>query len=353
MKPLFFRMDPEMVHDRTTDLGVLLGKTAFGRGLTHLLLAYEHPILCTTVRGIRFPNPVGLAAGFDKNARLTDILPFVGFGFAELGSITGRPCPGNPKPRLWRLPYSQALVVYYGLKNAGADILSARLQGRQFRFPVGISVAKTNSREVIGLQEGIEDYVHVVRQFQGIGDYITVNISCPNAYGGEPFTDPRRLDALLAALDPIVDKPVFLKLAVDLSPQELDTLLTVALQHRVDGFVCSNLTKDRRNHRIVETAVPARGGISGKAVQALADEQLQYVYRAVGDTHSVIGVGGIFTPQDAYRKIRLGASLVQLITGMVYRGPQLIGELNRGLAELLQRDGFASVSEAVGVDNQV
>ncbi|HTP57209.1 MAG TPA: quinone-dependent dihydroorotate dehydrogenase [Candidatus Paceibacterota bacterium] len=350
-KPVLFRLDPEDVHDRVTWLGRMLGATPVTRAVTHVLLAYEDPILATTVAGIRFPNPVGLAAGFDKNARLTGILPDVGFGFAELGSITGQPCAGNPRPRLWRLKKSESLVVYYGLKNDGADAISARLAGARFRIPIGISAAKTNSPSTVDPDVAVADYAHVLERFRGIGDYFTVNISCPNAYGGEPFTDPSLLDRLLGQADALADKPIFLKLAVDLKHEQLESILAVCDRHRIAGFVCSNLTKNRTNHRIHDPVVPDVGGISGRAVQHLADEQVRYLYRRTRGRYAIMGVGGIFSAEDAYRKIRLGASLVQLITGMVFRGPQLIGQINRGLAERLRADGFASVAEAVGVDN--
>lgn len=353
LKPVLFRFDPEIVHDRATNLGRLLGATAWGRALTRAMFSYEHPSLQTTVCGINFNNPVGLAAGFDKNAQLCDILPDVGFGFEEIGSITGRSCAGNPRPRLWRLPDSQALAVYYGLKNDGADAISSRLRNRKFRFPVGISVAKTNDEKTVDPDAAIADYRHVISQFRDIGDYLTINISCPNAFGGEPFTDPQLLDLLLAEIDLLANKPVFLKLAVDLPAQQLDEIVTVCSRHRIDGFVCSNLTKNRTNTHITDTGVPLKGGISGKPVRQLSDEQIKYIYRRTAGRYAIIGVGGIFTAEDAYRKIRLGASLVQLITGMIFRGPQVIGEINRGLVALLKRDGYRNISEAVGADNRI
>lgn len=352
-KPIFFRLDPELVHDRVMRLGRIIGAFPPARVLTRMVLAYEDPILHTTVAGIRFANPVGLAAGFDKNARLGSILPSVGFGFVEFGSITGKPCAGNPRPRLWRLKKSESLVVYYGLMNDGADAISSRLRAKTFAFPVGISAAKTNDPSTVDATTAVADYVHVLDEFRGIGDYITINISCPNAFGGEPFTDPALLDLLLTDVDTHADKPVFLKLAVDLPMQRLDELLEVCTRHRVTGFVCSNLTKNRTNHKIHDPIVPDVGGISGKAIQHLSDEQVRYIYATTRGQYPIIGVGGIFSAEDAYRKIRLGASLVQLITGMIFEGPQLVGELNRELAALLRRDGFASVADAVGVDNRV
>ncbi len=352
LKPLLFRFDPEDVHDRATGIGALLSGTAAGRTVTRALFHFGHPSLHTTVCGIHFDNPVGLAAGFDKNARLSNILPDVGFGFEEIGSITGRPCAGNPRPRLWRLPKSQALAVYYGLKNDGADAISKRLRPSTFRFPVGISAAKTNDKETADPDVAVADYAHVIRTFRGIGDYFTINISCPNAFGGEPFTDPALLDRLLTEVDALADKPVFLKLAVDLPHSQLDEIIGVCSRHRIDGFVCSNLTKNRTSIRIADAQPSAKGGISGKPVNALSDEQIRYMHRRTSGNYAIIGVGGIFNAQDAYRKIRLGASLVQLITGMIFCGPQVIGEINRGLSQLLRRDGFRTVAEAVGADNR-
>lgn len=347
LKPLLFRLDPEHVHDQFLNIGALLAATEAGRALTKAAFFYAHPMLRTTVTGIEFSNPIGLAAGFDKNARLTNILPDVGFGFAEVGSITGKPCAGNPRPRLWRMPEHEAIQVYYGLVNDGADSVSEKLRGMQFRIPIGISAAKTNDTSTVDPDAAIADYAHVVRQFHGIGQYFTINISCPNTCGGEPFTDPALLERLLATLDSLVDKPVFLKLAADLSHEQLDALVAVARSHRVDGFVCSNLTKHTPGIH-----GPGRGGISGWPVQQRSDDQIAHVYRITNGTMPIIGVGGIFSAEDAYRKIRLGASLVQLMTGMIYRGPQLIGQINADLVRLLKRDGFSSIAQAVGVDNR-
>ena len=341
-KPIFFRFDPEDVHDTVSRLGRALGVVPPLRALTRAVLAFEDTILNTTVAGIRFPNPVGLAAGFDKNARLHKILPDVGFGFAELGSITGKPCAGNPRPRLWRLKQSESLIVYYGLMNDGADAIASRLRGARFRIPIGISAAKTNDSSTVEPTAAIRDYVHVVDEFRGIGDYFTINISCPNAFGGEPFTDPALLEQLMTVVDTQADKPVFLKLASDLSHAQLDAILDISVRHRVSGFVCCNLGKK----------LDPRGGVGGKLVRQLSDDQIQYVYARTHGKYPIIGVGGIFSAEDAYRKIRLGASLVQLITGMIFQGPQVVGQINRGLAALLRRDGFSSVADAVGVDNR-
>jgi len=350
-KPIFFRRDPEIVHDAVSRMGTWLGRLSSARALTRALYRYEHPALEQTVLGISFKNPIGLTAGFDKNGELTRIMPSVGFGFEEVGSVTGEPCAGNPKPRLWRLPKTRGLVVNYGLKNDGADVIARRLRGEHFAFPVGISIAKTNDPTTVEIKAGIADYEKAFRAFTDIGAYLAVNISCPNAYGGEPFTDPVRLEALLSRLDGIsYTKPVFLKMPVDITVAELDALVAVVDRHRIHGFILSNLTKKRDRSTIVpqEIAHIPKGGVSGKPVQAPSDELIAHLYRTVGSRYVIIGSGGVFSAEDAYEKIRRGASLIQLATGMIFEGPQLIGEINRGLVRLLRRDGFSNVSEAVG-----
>lgn len=350
-KPLFFRCDPESMHDIMSFVGRVLGRWSVTRRIVKGLFAYEHPSLVSTVCGIQFPNPVGLSAGFDKNAQLTDIMPSVGFGFEEVGSITGEPCLGNPKPRLWRLPETKGLVVYYGLKNDGCEAVAGRLQRKTFAIPIGTSIAKTNNVCTVSLEAGIADYVKAFRAFTEIGDYFTINISCPNAYGGEPFAAPERLEALLTAIDQIpTKKPIFLKMAADISADMLDALVDVADRHRVHGFILSNLTKDRNNPMIhrYELERVGKGGISGKPVADISNNLISHLYQKAGKRYVIIGVGGIFTAKDVYEKLKRGASLVQLITGMVYEGPQLIGEINRGLVALMKEDGYQHIHEVVG-----
>ena len=356
LKPLFFLNDPEKTHDLMTAVGKRLGRFSAGRGLTRALFDYKNPMLAQQIGSIRFENPIGLSAGFDKNAELTDILPAVGFGFAEVGSITGYACAGNPKPRLWRLPDSKSLAVYYGLKNDGCEAIAARLRKKlsekPFAFPVGMSVAMTNCKENLDLQSAIADFAKAFRTMEPLGAYVTVNISCPNTQGGQPFVAPERLDALFDSLDTIpTEKPVFIKLSPDMDDAQLDSLLAVARKHRIDGIICTNLTKKRNNPHILDKDVPQVGGLSGKVVQELSDKMLARIYKKEGKRFILVGCGGVFTAEDAYKKIRLGASLVQMITGMIFEGPQVISEINQGLATLLKRDGFSSIGQAVGVDN--
>jgi dihydroorotate dehydrogenase subfamily 2 len=353
LKPVLFSFDPEDVHDVFTVTGSILGRFSLTRGLTAAVFKYSDGRLEQDILGIHFRNPIGLAAGFDKNAVLLDIMPSVGFGFTEVGSVTGEPCQGNPRPRLWRLKKSRSIGVWYGLKNDGCEIIAKRLAGRKFKMPFGVSVAMTNCAENADLACGVGDYAKSFKTFAtGPGDYLTINISCPNAFGGQPFTDAQRLEALLTKLDAIpTKKPVFMKMSPDLSEAEIDAILEVTARHRVHGFVCTNLTKQPGNPKLFE-AWPPHGGLSGKVVSDLSDKMISQLYRKTNGKYVIIGCGGVFSAADAYRKMALGASLIQLITGMLFEGPQVIGEINAGLVELMEKKGFANVSQIIGSENK-
>ncbi|MDE2312027.1 MAG: quinone-dependent dihydroorotate dehydrogenase [Patescibacteria group bacterium] len=349
LKPIFFLQDPEKVHDRMVTVGRFLAFSPLTRGLSGLLFGYQHPELEQEITGLRFKNPIGLAAGFDKEAFLPGILPSVGFAFEEAGSITAQPFEGNERPWMWRLPEHQALRINYGLKNSGAVNIHKRLAGQKFGLILGISIAKTNSERTSHLAAGIEDYLASYRMFQDVGDYFTINISCPNTCEAKPiFAEPENLDQLLQKMFILPKhKPVFIKLSPDLPEPQLLGILKLGQKYPVDGFVCTNLTK------INSFGHQGKGGFSGKAVAPLADAMIAKVYRFYGGKKIIIGCGGVFSAQDAYKKIRLGASLIQLITGMIFQGPQLVGEINRGLAVLLRRDGFNHIGQAIGADSRV
>jgi dihydroorotate dehydrogenase len=381
IRNILFLTDPEYIHDKTIQLCQFFGRYSILRGIASLLFFYSNPVLNQEIRGIKFPNPIGLSAGFDKDALLTNILPCLGFGFAEVGSITGEPCEGNPKPRLWRLEKSKGLVIYYGLKNEGCEKISKRLKTelplpkvekkefsltmeakvkkrtkssspiKKFKIPIGTSIAKTNNKNTAETDKGIKDYLKAYKCFTDIGDYFTINISCPNAFGGAPFSDPERLNLLLNEIDKIgTKKPIFLKVSPDLSESEIDNIISISKSHRIDGFICTNLTKDRNNKKIIDKVLPENGGISGKVVEELSNNLISYVYKKTQGKFIIIGCGGVFSAEDAYKKIKLGANLVELITGMIFEGPQLISEINQGLVRLLKKDGFTNISQAVGAD---
>ncbi|PIX62298.1 quinone-dependent dihydroorotate dehydrogenase [Candidatus Uhrbacteria bacterium CG_4_9_14_0_2_um_filter_41_50] len=355
-KPIFFKIDPELIHDLIIIVGQVLGSNPITRYLTKLCFYHSDKSLEQTILGINFKSPIGLAAGFDKNAKIINTIADVGFGFEEIGSVTGEPCAGNPKPRLWRLPKANGLVVYYGLKNNGCEEIVSRLKNKKFNIPVGVSIAKTNSPDTCETRAEIADYKKAYETFidSGVGDYFTINVSCPNAFGGEPFSDPERLKMLLSELDKIeTKKPIFIKIAVDITIGELNEITKVADSHRVHGFVIANLTKDKTRGEI-NGSLPkeAKGGISGRPTFEASNKLISHLYKNTGDKYVIIGVGGVFSAEDAYKKIKCGASLVQLITGMIFEGPQLIGQINKGLVELLKKDGFSNISEAIGATHK-
>jgi dihydroorotate dehydrogenase len=353
LKPIFFKIDPEDIHDNMISTGKFLGKFPSIRYLFSLIFDYKNPSLNQKILNMEFINPIGLSAGFDKNAELTELLPSIGFGFIEIGSITGEYCPGNAKPRLWRMPLSQSLIVYYGLKNDGAEKISKRLENKKHHIPLGINVAMTNCQNNLDINNAIEDFKKAFEIMKSHADYITINISCPNALGGQPFIKPENLENLLNILDRVeTDRPRFIKLSPDLQKEEIDIILNILKNHKIQGIICSNLTKNRDNKKIHqnENNITDKGGISGKIVKDLSDELLSYIYKKEGKRFILIGVGGIFSAEDVYKKIRNGASLVQLITGMIFEGPSLISNINQDLVKLLKRDGFNNISEAIGID---
>jgi len=356
LKRIFFLFDPEFVHNRISLFGNILGSYPPARFLVGKLFRYENKMLEQKLAGLVFKNPVGLSAGFDKNARLLKILAPVGFGFAEIGSVTFEPYAGNPKPRLFRLPKSKGLVVYYGLMNEGVSKIARRIK-KTFRkdFVLGISIAKTNCQRTAAQEAGIEDYFECARYLEKeqIGDYYTLNISCPNTFGGEPFTTRESLDALLNRIAKLkIKKAVFVKMPINLKLVEFDELLQVIIKHKIDGVIIGNLTKVR-DPKLIKDFIPdnVKGGISGLPTQKLSNELISYTHRKYGKKLVIIGVGGIFNARDAYEKFRRGASLVQLITGMIYEGPQLIGKINKELVQMLERDGYKNIAEAIGVAN--
>ncbi len=356
VKPLLFRQSPDIVHERMVKSARIFG--AFTPAvwlMRRVLRTNATPLLSQTIHGIPFPNPVGLSAGLDKNAELLPLLPAIGFGFGTVGSVTHQVCVGNPRPWFYRLPRSKSLVVHVGLANHGAAKVIERLNhyhtSRLQDFPVVVSVAKTNNPTTCNDTEAIADYIGSLKLLQNEprAAVLEINISCPNTYGGEPFTDPVRLDALLAAVDALhITKPVWVKMPINHAWPEFNALLKIIIKHRVQGVTIGNLSKQRSEIPSEELPSQVKGNLSGLPTQALSDNLIAKTYSAYGSALTIIGVGGIFTAEDAYRKITLGASLVELITGLIYTGPQLPGQLNRDLAKLAAQDGFKNIAEAVG-----
>jgi len=357
LKPILFKFDPEDIHDRYTNVGKLLGSNMLTKNITKAFFRYENDkYLKQNILGIEFANPIGLSAGFDKNANLINILGDVGFGYMQVGSITLYPYEGNPRPRLVRLPKSKALVVYYGLKNIGVDKIMPKLNKKKDEnFKLGVSVAKTNNKICSDTKGAVEDYTECFKKVVEYdnSDFYTINISCPNTFGGEPFTDPEKLEKLLRSLSKIKrNKPMFVKMAINLPWKEFDDLLKVIIKYKVEGVIIGNLDKSRNKKHIKDPLDDSvKGGISGRPTWDLSNELISKTYAKYKNELVIVGVGGVFTAEDAYEKIRRGATLVQMITGMIFGGPQTIGEINKGLVRLLKIDGFSNISEAIGTKN--
>ena len=364
IRPLIFMMEPEQAHRTLKKAGVFLGNNKFLKSLTGLFFNYNHESLNIEVDGINYRNPIGLSAGFDKDGELTKIYPSLGFGLAELGSFTGEVCPGNPGKRLFRMKKSKSIVVWYGLNNEGSEKISQRLADEDFGdLRVGINAANSNLTPEFILQDSISDYLKTMKLFKDIGDYYDVNISCPNTQDGEPFVDKDNLDALLIAINkeirPISDKPIYVKLAADMTLEEINIIVDACMEHGMDGVVCTNLAKPEFNseHRPEEYPTnrgllpKGKGAMSGLPLQRISTNVIRHVYRRTRGQLTIIGVGGIFTARDAYEKITSGASLCHMITAMIFDGPQAMNEINRGLVKLLKADGFDSISQAVGSKN--
>lgn len=359
LKPLLFKQQPDAVHNHLLKAGGRIQHLPLALDALHKMWAYQNDSrLEQTMLGIRFRNPVGLSAGFDKNFELVPALKAVGFGFMEGGSLTLDACGGNPRPWFYRLPKTQSIVVYAGLANQGVHNIVARIQqypASTFKdFPLNISVAKTNSEKAASESQAIADYVGSLKHIKksNVGDMVTLNISCPNTYGGEPFTTLERLEHLLAEVDTVgLVQPLFIKMPANLAWPEFAGLLQVAASHKVAGVTISNLTKDRGQAKLMDSLPKSiKGGLSGKPTWDLSNNLIRATYQQYGKRFVIIGVGGIFSAEDAYTKIKLGATLVELITGLIFEGPQLIGQINSGLATLLEEDNFQTIDQAIGID---
>jgi dihydroorotate dehydrogenase len=305
--------------------------------------------LAVAVAGLAFPNPVGVAAGFDKDAEVPDALLGLGFGFTEVGSITPLPQAGNPKPRLFRLVEDGAVINRMGFNNGGGAAALARLQARAGRPGiVGVNIGANKDSA-----DRIADYAVMARMMAPVSSYLCVNISSPNTPGLRALQDEGALtgllDAVIAARDeavPHAPPPVFLKVAPDLEPADIDAIARIAIEKGLGALVVSNTTISRPALRSAHAG--ETGGLSGAPLRALATQRLRDFRKATGGAVPLVGVGGIATAEHAWERIRAGASLVQLYSAMVYEGPGLGARIARGLERLMRRDGFASIAEAVG-----
>jgi len=332
-RPALFRIgggDPEAAHEWT--LRTLAAVAGRGPALAALHRCYAVTGAERTVFGVRFPNPVGLAAGMDKDGRALRAWPALGFGFVEIGTVTRHAQPGNPRPRLFRLRASEAVINRMGFNNAGAEALAERLQSSgRLPVPVGVSLGKS---KLSALEDAIEDYLTSLKVLAPHGDYFAVNVSSPNTPGLRALQDRDQLSALLGALRGHTPKPLLVKIAPDLTEHAIADLLTVCQERGAAGVVATNTTVGRSGVAAADTAVAAEaGGLSGRPLTERAREVVRFISRETGGRLPIVGVGGILDVDDALRLFDAGASLVQLYTGLIYRGPGLVRGINRALRE--------------------
>lgn len=338
-RPLLFAFDAETAHGLSI---ALLRRMPCGQQKSHC------PELATQLAGLTFPSPLGLAPGYDKNAEIFSKAGRLGFGFAEVGTITPRPQEGNPRPRLFRLVEDAAVINRMGFNNAGMEVAAGRIAAvprGQRTGPLGINIGANKDSE-----DRIADYVDAMARLAPLADYVTVNISSPNTPGLRALQDKAALDDLLLRVRAAGEggPPLFLKVAPDLEPADIDDIASVAMDRKIDALIVSNTTISRpalKSHHAGEA-----GGLSGAPLKALAQQRLADFRKATGAKLPLIGVGGIANAEDAYARIRAGASLVQLYSALVFEGPFLAQRINTGLVDLLRRDGLSHISEAVGID---
>ncbi len=355
LRPLLFLKDPENTHEQVL---ALLSRLGFLEKTLERLFRIEDSRLEVAVGPLTFTNPVGLAGGFDKNAVAVTSLPGFGFGFMEVGAVTALAQPGNPKPRLYRLPRDRALINRLGFNNEGAEAIAARLgalrkNGHFPRIPIGINIGRS---KIVETKDAVADFVSAFSKLYSYGDFFTLNVSSPNTPNLRELQAKKYLQNLLRAIQEknreltgrskASEKPVFVKIAPDMEFSQVDDIIEVVESEKVTGVVATNATVFLREKLVSGTNEP--GGLSGKPLKRKATSFIRHIYQATRGRLPVIGVGGIFNAEDAYEKIKAGAAAVEIYTGFIYEGPGVVKRINRGLLRLTERDGFKNISEAVG-----
>ncbi|WP_138502741.1 quinone-dependent dihydroorotate dehydrogenase [Nostoc sp. PA-18-2419] len=367
IRPLLFNLvkaDPEWLHQQTIRSFNWLSQTS-----SYPLASWINPSLQKSLClddsrlkqnlfGLNFPNPVGLAAGFDKDGVAAGIWPSLGFGFAELGTVTFHSQPGNPRPRLFRLPLDKAALNRMGFNNSGAAAMAARLAGEKHQFrsiPIGINLGKS---KITPLEAAAQDYFDSFRLLKDLGDYFVVNVSSPNTPGLRSLQDATMLSAILELLQSENEsqKPIFVKIAPDLSWEAIADIISLAKTYQLAGIIATNTTisRDGLKTQVIEPTGKSpqseAGGISGEPLRSRSTEVIRFIWQQTQGQIPIIGVGGIFSPEDAWEKIIAGASLIQVYTGWIYEGPLIVRRILTGLLSHLKESGLNSIGEAVGLE---
>ena len=360
VRPLLFRLPPETAHEFALHSLSLLRPKFINKFVARRYATSALNETSSAIHrfGISFPNVVGVAAGFDKNGVALDALAALGFGFIEAGTVTFHPQPGNPRPRLFRLPEDKALINRAGFNNAGAAAFVKRVERDRPSCVLGVSIGKS---KITPLDKAIEDYLASFELVYGVADYVAVNVSSPNTPQLRELQQAEQLSSLLTALQefnrdlqqihgrerPI---PLLVKLSPDLALEQLELIVDVIVRLQIDGIIATNTTIAREPLVTDRARVAAlgEGGLSGRPLRGRSTRMVAEIFRLTKGKVPIIGVGGIFTAEDAWEKICAGASLIQLYTGFIYRGPGIAREINEGLESILKREGFANLDAAVG-----
>jgi len=344
LKPWLFKLQPENAHT----LGAfVLRSTSYCPPLFNPMIGkyfISHPSLTQELFGRTFLNPVGMAAGFDKNATMIEGTLAMGFGFTEIGTLTPKPQEGNPRPRLWRHIEEESIQNAMGFNNDGLFRISHRLKNiYPFSTPIGVNIGKNKTTSE---ENALKDYTTLIKALHPYADYMVINISSPNTPGLRDLQNETFISQLFAEAKALTDKPVLLKIAPDMSEDQAVALCVHAVASGADGIIATNTTVD---YSLVSEPEEI-GGLSGEVLRERSFYIFDAIARELYGKTTLISVGGISTPEEAYRRIRAGASLVQLYTSLIFKGPEVVEELNNGLIDLLSRDGYTSITEAIGAD---
>ncbi|MDZ7807944.1 MAG: quinone-dependent dihydroorotate dehydrogenase [Gracilimonas sp.] len=334
IKPVLFNKDAEEAHELGLRIASLTNRSKLLQLLASSVYKTKDRSLEQELFGCHFPNPVGLAAGFDKNGNTPKAMQSLGFGFVEVGSITAKPSEGNPKPRAFRIPRDHSLINRMGLNNEGADVITERLSKVDLDIPLGVNIAKTNDAAIHG-DAALRDYLYSYEKAQPVADYITINISCPNTGEGKTFEDPQALKDLLQTLEPSKNsrKPSLVKFTVDIEKAALEELIDICEEHGIAGYMATNTSSIRKGLKTPDNILNeiGNGGLSGRAIQKRSTQVVKWISEITGGNKPLVGVGGIDSPEAAIEKIEAGAHLIQIYTGLVYEGPSLAKRINKAL----------------------
>lgn len=357
---LLFRMNPEFVHRWTVKLGRIFSRSVLACGVVKQMYGAEWNSLGVKAFGLDFNNPIGLAAGFDKQGELSGIISSIGFGHMEVGSISLMPWPGNPSPTLLRLPDDRGLINRLGLNSDGARVVEMRLQKKCTHIPIGINLVKTPDPNIFG-EKAIEDYLESVSRFYSFGDYITLNLSCPNTVDGKCFEDIELLNPFLSHLRQLRStletatgyKAFLVKLSPDLDDSNLERLVDISLQYGIDGFVIGNTTSRRTGLKTAQDKLDkfGPGGLSGYPLKKYIEQMIDKVFTQTSGQVPIVACGGVGCDpnQDPAREVweylKRGATLVQMYTGLVYQGPSLVRRINKGLVSILHAEGISNLND--------